>query len=112
VREYVLANLGENISLKSAASVACLSAAYFSTLFAKCVGEGFSIWLARQRVEEAARLLKEHNRSIAQVRVAVGFGGNARGFGRWFKRFMGEAPRSYRARQRLHVHAQMERTEA
>jgi transcriptional regulator GlxA family with amidase domain len=112
VRDYVLANLAEDVTLKSAAAVACLSQTYFSSLFARLIGEGFTVWLARQRIEEAARLLTEHNRSIAEVRVAVGFGGNARGFGRWFKRFMGESPQGYRARQRPHVRAQMERTEA
>jgi len=95
VRDYALAHLGEAISVKAAARVACLSPSYFSAHFREKVGIPFSSWLRYLRVERAAQLLREHDHPIGRLAEHVGFS-SIRTLERSFKEFLSSTPRTYR----------------
>ncbi len=83
------------LSLEEVAGEVGLSKAYFSTIFAAQVGEGFVRYLTRLRVNRAVELLRTSERSISQIASDTGFADPAY-FSRSFKRTTGKAPSEYR----------------
>ena len=72
-----------------------LSAAYFSVLFKKSEGEGFAKYLINLRVEEAKRLLREGNDSVAEICRKVGYN-DLKHFTHTFEKVTGVKPATYR----------------
>jgi AraC-like DNA-binding protein len=91
IREHFL----ENPSLREVAAAAGLSPAYFSTVFKEELGESFSDFLGRLKVEKAAGLLVGSDMSLADVADTCGFLDQS-WFSRIFKRRMGVSPGRYR----------------
>jgi two-component system, response regulator YesN len=90
VIEYLRRNFNADASVADAASVAGLSPNYLSALFHRKTGETISDFLARLRVEEAARLIRG-GLSVAEAAQAVGYS-DARHFARKFKAVTGLLP--------------------
>ncbi len=88
----------EEVSLGQVAKLVNVSANYFSELFRKTTGIRFVDYVARVRVEKAKNLLLNPRARISEVAFDVGFKSLSQ-FNRSFKRFAGEAPTEYRARQ-------------
>jgi len=78
----------EPLTLDRIARIAHLEPTHLSHFFREKVGMTFTDWLAAQRIERAVTLLSEHDYSIEQVAIAVGFR-NRRTCERWFRRFIG-----------------------
>jgi AraC-like DNA-binding protein/ligand-binding sensor protein len=91
IREHFL----ENPPLHEVASAAGLSPAYFSTVFKEELGESFSDFLSRLKVEKAAELLLGSELSLADVADTCGFQDQS-WFSRVFKRHMGVSPGRFR----------------
>ena len=72
-----------------------LSPSYFSRLFHREVGEGFTAYANRQKVELAKKMLRETTKSISQISQELGYL-NASHFINLFKRFEGITPLVYR----------------
>lgn len=68
---------------------------YFSQLFSKEMGESFTDYLGKIRIEKAKKLLKEFDVKIKDVSSAVGFS-DPHYFGTWFKEITGLSPSQYR----------------
>ena len=85
----------ENISMKEMAGLCHLSPSYFSRLFNRETGETFVNYMNRQRIEIAKRMLRETNKSIAQISGEVGYL-NVSNFNAVFKRIEGVTPSLYR----------------
>jgi len=98
-KEFMHANFRKPLSLEGVSSMFGLSAPYFSALFKKESGEGFSERLRRIRVEHAKRLLEAGEYEISRVASESGFASIA-SFNRCFKLFAGANPSSYRAKLR------------
>lgn len=95
---YIDAHLHEeHLSLKwIAENHLYVSVGYLSKLFAREVGERFSEYLNRRRMERARELLRtKHTISVREVAEAVGFGSNPRYFGQVFKKYVGQTPSDY-----------------
>jgi YesN/AraC family two-component response regulator len=90
VIEYLKRNYNADVSVSDAAELAGLSPNYLSALFHRRTGSTISEYLARLRVEEAARLLRE-GASVAEASQAVGYA-DARHFAQKFKAIMGSLP--------------------
>ena len=99
VMTYIDNNIGRPLFLRDAAEVACLEPKYFSSFFRQKVGIRFRVWLGQRRVELAARLIREHDDSLARVASQAGFQ-SIRTFERAFSRRFRMTPRDYKARVR------------
>lgn len=94
-RGFIRSNFDRDISVSDVARAIYLSPNYFSTIFKEIVGEGFSNYLSRVRVEEGMRLLRETDLPIKTVVSKVGFK-DYNYFNRTFRRIVGTPPAEYR----------------
>jgi YesN/AraC family two-component response regulator len=70
---------------------------YLGKLFKKEVGENFSYFLARIRIEQAKKImLSEPNASINEIAHKTGFGNNPQYFSQVFKKFTNMTPSEYK----------------
>ncbi len=95
VKQYVAEHYGEPLTLEQASAVANLSPAYFSTVFKKDTGMTFLEYLSKIRMDMAKRLLKETNRTIADICGIVGYN-DVRYFTKTFTKYSGLKPNEYR----------------
>jgi len=93
---YIQKNFTRKILLSEIASVAGLSAPYFSTIFREEMGENFSTYLNRLRVEKAKRMLLETNIPLSEIAAACCFEDQS-WFSRLFKSFTGTSPGKFRS---------------
>lgn len=92
VKAYVEAHLDEAIALKDLAAVACYSEYHFCRAFKRSTGYSPYHYVIHRRMQEAARLLREHpHRRIGAVARAVGYTSPSH-FSRQFKKYHGAAP--------------------
>jgi two-component system, response regulator YesN len=87
-------------SLKGAARTVGLNAQYVSRIFHERTGEQFHTFLARTRMERAARLLRDGRYRAYEVSELVGYS-NQKNFTRAFKQHFGAAPLAYRRQGKL-----------
>jgi AraC family transcriptional regulator len=95
VLEYVRSHLDREIRLEDLAAVAQMSAYHFCRLFKQSIGVSPHQFLMRQRLEEARRLLRETNLSVAEVALEIGYQSPSH-FATLFKRHTGVTPKQYR----------------
>ncbi len=84
-------------SLKGAARAVGMNPQYVSRIFHERSGEHFHTFLARTRMEKAARLLRDGGHPAYEVSELVGYS-NQKNFTRAFKRHFGVAPLAWRRR--------------
>ena len=88
----------ETITVEQAASLTGYSKSNFCKIFKKVVGESFHQVLNRQRVNNAAGLLKMSNMSVSEISGEVGFS-DTKAFCRVFKSVYGITPGEYRKKK-------------
>lgn len=93
--DFILANLAEPITLEQVARVAAMSPSAFSRYFKKHLRKPLTHFIAEQRTAEAARLLLETDRGIAEIAFEVGFG-SLSAFNRHFQQVHRKSPREFR----------------
>lgn len=92
---YIASHPGKAVSMTDMADLCHLSPSYFSRLFHREIGEGFTNYVNRQKVELAKVQLRESNKSISQISAELGYL-NISHFINLFKRFEGITPLMYR----------------
>jgi AraC-like DNA-binding protein/ligand-binding sensor protein len=92
---YIWENYTRKISLKEAAKAAGLSSPYFSSVFKKEMGENFSAYLNRLRVERAMTMLTGTTKPLNEIAKLCGFEDQS-WFSKTFKRMTGASPGKYR----------------
>jgi YesN/AraC family two-component response regulator len=92
---FILENFTRKISLNEIANASGFSTPYFSTIFKEEMGENFSSYLNRLRVEKASYLLVHTNHSLNNITRACGFEDQS-WFSKIFKAYTGISPRKYR----------------
>lgn len=95
VLEYIESNYENEIKLSYVAKLAEMSKGYFCTCFRQMTGKSFTDYVNLFRIEKAAVLLKQNKTSITDIALSVGFEDMSY-FCRIFKKYMGQAPSSYR----------------
>jgi len=95
IRDTMDRRYGEPLDIAGLARLAHLSPAHFSRRFAATFGETPHRYLQRRRIERASFLLRESDRSITEVCMAVGFTSLGT-FSRTFRSVMGTSPTQYR----------------
>lgn len=94
-KQYIQKNFYKQITLEEVSNVVGLNSAYFSVLFKKSEGEGFAKYLINLRMEEAKRLLRETNDSVADICKKVGYN-DIKHFTHTFEKSAGIKPATYR----------------
>ncbi len=94
-KRYVEEHYGELLTLEQVSMEAELSPAYLSTLFKKNTGMTFLEYLSKVRMEEAKKLLKGTNRTVADICAQVGYS-DVRYFTKSFTKYSGLKPNEYR----------------
>lgn len=92
---YMDSHPTEMITMKSMAELCHLSESYFSRLFSKELGENFSTYVNRKKIERSKKLLRDSQMSVSQIAKEVGYQ-DAGHYIRLFKRFEGVTPTIYR----------------
>ena len=96
---YIQKNYDKSISLKEIAGEMGYNYTYLSNVFNKIFGCGFSRYVNRFRVENAAELLRKTGMSMVQISNSCGFE-SLRSFNEQFKSEYGVAPTVYRAKSK------------
>jgi AraC-like DNA-binding protein len=87
----------EALDIPALARIAHVCPAHFIRTFRATFGETPHRYLQRRRVERAMFLLRETERSVTDICLAVGFGSLGT-FSRTFREVTGESPTAYRRR--------------
>jgi len=94
IRNYMLAHIGESISLEALARVACMSRFHFARRFRQSTGCSPMTFLLHVRIQRARCLLEEGESKIADIAAELGFFDQSH-FTRTFRRNIGMSPRAY-----------------
>lgn len=92
---YIKAHLSDSLTVKEAAQALTVNANYLSYQFHKDVGLTFTEFVNRERVKQAATLLRNTNLQIQQIAAAVGYN-NTSYFAKQFAKHHQLTPRDYR----------------
>ncbi|WAA09279.1 response regulator transcription factor [Fervidibacillus albus] len=92
---YIHQHYNQSLSLTDLANKFHFNPTYLSTYFSKHLGEGFSEYVNRLRIEKAKELLKSTKTPIADVSHIVGYSDQSY-FSKVFKKIVGLSPSSYR----------------
>jgi two-component system response regulator YesN len=99
VKNYILQNYGESVTVKSMAKLVALDETYLSNLFKQKTGETLIKFLHRIRMDKSIYYLERTNLSIADIGIKTGFN-NINYLNRLFKRTVGITPSEYRTKYR------------
>lgn len=94
--EYLKQNISEEMSLKTLASRFHCSPAHLGRIFKKEIGEPFSEYLNRTRIEYACKLLIETDYSLSDISEKIGYS-NINYFFNVFGKLKGCSPKKYRS---------------
>ena len=94
--EHIGRHYAEKLSVAAAARLSGMSAPQFMRLFKQVAGMTLVAYLHHVRLSNAARLLRETNRSIAEIAGQVGFADQSY-FDRRFKKSFGQSPKQFRS---------------
>ena len=92
---YIKEHLSDNLTVRDTARALLVNADYLSNRFHKEMGLTFIDFVNRERINQAATLLKRTTLQIQQISSAVGYN-NASYFARQFIRWKGISPKLYR----------------
>jgi AraC-like DNA-binding protein len=95
-KDFADAHYREPIDVDDMARAACLSRAHFSREFRRVFGESPHGYLLTRRLERAASLLRQTDRSVADICMEVGLQ-SVGSFTTTFRRTYGRTPTAYRA---------------
>ncbi|HEY8562328.1 MAG TPA: AraC family transcriptional regulator [Pyrinomonadaceae bacterium] len=95
VREFIDANLEEDLSLAELAEVADLSQFHFARAFRKSTGQTPQQYLMQQRIERAKQLLTKDDLPIVEISLRTGFK-NQSHFTTLFRKFTNSTPKLWR----------------
>ncbi len=94
--DYLCANKKETISLKRMSDHCFVSAGYLSRLFTKEIGESYSTFVIKLKIEWAKELLETTDSAVSQISEELGFN-DVSYFIRAFKKNVGLTPAFYRS---------------
>lgn len=95
MQRYLLEHLSEKLTIQDLSYEFHLSATACKTCFRTCCGQSIHQWLANQRLERAAELLRHSSLSVIQIAQAVGYTGCSQ-FNAAFKKKFCQTPSQYR----------------
>ncbi len=97
VLAYIEENYQKEFTLENAAEMVFLNKNYFSELFKREVGVGFSEYLNKVRMQKATKLLEIRDLKVCEIMELVGYSDTAY-FIRVFRKHFGMTPNEYRSK--------------
>lgn len=94
ITEYMKSNLYSNLSLKELCSHFMMGKTQFCKIFQENIGRSPMDYYAELRINEAKKLLRERNDSVAQIADKLGYS-SIHTFSRAFKKAVGFSPTAY-----------------
>ncbi|TDG00757.1 response regulator [Paenibacillus piri] len=94
-KAFVDKHLLEDVTLAKVAAEIHVSAGYLSRVFLKELGENFSDYVIRNKLEYAQKLLRETNKKVYEIAADIGYT-NPHYFSKLFKERIGMTPLEYR----------------
>lgn len=95
MREYIREEVGPNITVAELASHFHYSAAYLSKIFKQYTNENLSVYIMKQKIREAKKMLVETEKSIHAISEELGYQ-SPQAFARAFRRELDITPQEYR----------------
>lgn len=95
IHEFMINHLHQGLTLKELSKFLGYSKKYCSNFFMLHMGEPFSVYLKRLRLQTAKRLLESSEQNLTEIAQTVGFQ-NQFSFSHFFKRETGVSPRQFR----------------
>jgi AraC family transcriptional regulator len=95
VREFIDAEISNEIAISDLATVARLSQFHFIRAFKDSVGQSPYQYVLSERIRRAKGLLSKHEFSLSDVALATGFSGPSQ-LNRVFRKFVGVTPAAFR----------------
>ncbi len=95
VMTYIDFNIDKHLTLNELSQIACVSPAYFSSIFKKYTGLTLFEFITKKRVEYAIQLIKTTNKSLTEIAMLSGFNSST-SFNKAFHRINGASPSQYR----------------
>lgn len=92
---YIDAHLHQELKLADLASLLGISEFHFSHRFKQVLGTTPHQYLLQQRIERAKQLLKQRDRSIADIALTCGFNSHSH-LSKQFRQITGTTPKAYR----------------
>ena len=99
LKKYIEENLGGELTRSVLAGQVYLSEDYITRLFIRETGQTLPVYIARRRMEKAAKLLRESTDPISKIAMEVGYS-NFSYFSKTFRDYVGSTPNEYRAKYR------------
>lgn len=93
--DYIRQNYGNPIDMAEVSNYVSMNYSMFSSTFKEFVGENFSSYLKRLRIEKSKKLLGNLDRNVSEISREVGFE-DARHFAKVFKEETGLTPTAWR----------------
>ena len=100
VVEYIRTHLDETLDLRTLAEVSSFSPCHFHRIVSAFLGEPPGEFIARTRIETAARLLLYSDLTVAEIAYRVGYDAPS-SLTKAFGRFFGISPKEYRTAKNL-----------
>jgi YesN/AraC family two-component response regulator len=95
IDDYLDHNFDQEISISAMAEIVSLSESSFSRNFKLATGKSPYQYVVERRIEEAKRLLRNTDQSIAEIGLSVGYSNQAH-FSTAFRKMLGVTPGAYR----------------
>ena len=102
LKRYIEENLGGELTRSVLAGQVYLSEDYITRLFIRETGRTLPVYIARRRMEKAAKLLRESTDPISKIAMEVGYS-NFSYFSKTFRDYVGSTPNEYRAKYRKQI---------
>ncbi|MFA6825013.1 MAG: response regulator [Sphaerochaetaceae bacterium] len=95
IQEYLQLHFREGLSLTILADIFGITPCYLSTIFHKEIGEPYSKYLLKMRMETSRAMLLNSNEKVQDIALNVGFS-SSKHFGSVFKSYYGLSPGEYK----------------
>jgi AraC family transcriptional regulator len=95
--DFIETHLGEDISLQQIAGAAGFSESHFARAFKAATGLTPHRFLVQRRLQRAQELLRDHQRSLAEIALLIGFASQSH-FSAAFRAAFGQTPKAWRDR--------------
>jgi AraC family transcriptional regulator len=93
--DFITAHLGEDLRLFTISSACNVSVNYLCEVFKQSMGQSVHQFIIEQRIERAKRLLRDSQKSLAEIAQETGFSNQAH-LANSFRKLCGSTPSRYR----------------